>query len=754
MPMLLPPKVNGPVSVLSSVVSISGAHKGTTVQLLKNGAPIGTPDTADHVGNARIVVSGVGFNPGDQLTATQENDFETSSPSQFPETVMGVPTKLPPPIFLSQLHGCVDCVIFGGVIVGATVRVTHNNADLGFAVADGTEVTVSLIRGGALPTGAVLKVGQEVTVGGTTHKSPETPSLPLVAPPNREQMLLPPMIVQPVYECDTNVLVTGIRDGALMEVKTDRPQGNQYLFYGNDVRFSLIPLKLGEEVIAKQSFRACGMDSSPSAPVKAVTMTRLPSLRILPVVCPGSKQVKITDLVVGAEVTIYAGRDGSASLLGQATANSTTQTFDLPPTFPTFQGAPAQYLEGHQTRCNVGSLVTLKQPIEGLPSVPGAPTLPTMVECGRVVEVTGLVAGVTVRLTSDQADWPLLSAPLQATDTKMAVMLYRPLREGEKVTATATGCGAGAGAAATATVQPMSNLSAPKVKEPVRSWMYTVKVIDCVSGAQVHVYVNDVWRGRSEATSPMVEVFVGDIKVEDRLTALQCLCTKISTKSAVANVTKGKMRLKLQPDPVVRGAAAQSVTVHVDDKDDRHTVPSTVLIGGSTFPANSAFSWIFPIGSANPAVKVTAVDYDTENTTWPLVNPPPVVTTAPLLLQLLADAPAVIKTVNWTVYKQEVPPASPSQVSTASGSSSSVSLPKPTSGQIVYYVTCSVNFDYNGGNFTAGWVQHGVSTYPGSGMIGWSGTPLTGKFALQGAWVPNDEGGYDLMFWIYFWGVV
>ena len=51
--------------------------------------------------------------------------------------------------------------------------------------------------------------------------------------------------------------------------KTDRPQGNQYLFYGNDVRFSLLPLKLGEEVVAKQSFRACGMDSSPSAPVKA-----------------------------------------------------------------------------------------------------------------------------------------------------------------------------------------------------------------------------------------------------------------------------------------------------------------------------------------------------------------------------------------------------------------------------------------------------------------------------------------------------
>jgi hypothetical protein len=563
------------------------------------------------------------------------------------------------------------------------------------------------------------------------------------------------MIVTPVYECDPNVLVTGVLDGASMEVSTDQGQGGQFLFYGNSVRFSVGSLKLGEAVTAKQYLRECDIESKPSATVKAAALTKLDPARISPVVCPGAKQVEVTGLVAGALVTIGAGRyGGEKALLGSATAKATKQTFDVPE-MPSWPSGPAQYVLAEQSRCNARQTVLEGTQIEGLPSVPGAPTLPTMVECGRLVAVTGLVAGVTVRLTSDQADWAVLSAPLQATDTQMTVMLYRPLRKGEKVTATVTGCGAGAGAATTGTVLALTNLLAPKVQEPVRSWMSHVKVVDCVPGAQVHVYVNGVWRARGEATGTAVEVFAGDLKAEDRVTALQCLCTKISPTSAVATVTLGRMRVKPQPAPAVRGPASQSVTVHVEDLDDRHKVPAKITMpGGSTFPANAPFDWIFPLGMANPTIQVTAVDYAMETVTWPLVDPPPVPTTAPLSLQLQAYATGiVVKEVSWTVSKQEVPPNLPSFVASASGSSASVNLPKPASGQTLYYIGCSVDFTYFGASRTVNFVNHTISNYPGTAMIGWSGTPLTGKFELTGVWTYNAEGAVEFVFWVHFAGV-
>jgi hypothetical protein len=56
-----------------------------------------------------------------------------------------------------------------------------------------------------------------------------------------------PTIAQP-YECDTKVRVTGILDGALLDLHTDRPQGGDNIFHGNDVSFSVLPLNLGEAV--------------------------------------------------------------------------------------------------------------------------------------------------------------------------------------------------------------------------------------------------------------------------------------------------------------------------------------------------------------------------------------------------------------------------------------------------------------------------------------------------------------------------
>ena len=205
--------MNGPVSILSVVVPVSGALQGAAVQLLRNGAPIRTPDTANYNGVARLTVAGLGLQPNDQLTATQSKGGDTSPASQYAEPVMGVPTSLSPVIYLSNVHGCTDCVIIGGTVVGATVRIKHAGQEIGFSVADGTQVSVPIFPVQPLPTGAVLMARQENFHNNSMLTSGETPSFPVTAAPNREQVLVPPQIVPPIYECDTSVLVIGIQEG-------------------------------------------------------------------------------------------------------------------------------------------------------------------------------------------------------------------------------------------------------------------------------------------------------------------------------------------------------------------------------------------------------------------------------------------------------------------------------------------------------------------------------------------------------------
>ena len=190
---------------------------------------------------------------------------------------MGVPTHLPPLTYLSQVHACVDGVLMGGTLTGAAIKITLNGVEVGLpTVAGGIETPVAIFAGQALPPKAVLMASQEMFWNGVMVKSPETPSLPIGPRPNPENKMPAPKIAQP-YECDTKVRVTGILDGALLDLHTDRPQGGDNIFHGNDVSFSMLPLNLGEAVTAKQWRRTCRMESS-LAP--ASKQPRTPSSRI------------------------------------------------------------------------------------------------------------------------------------------------------------------------------------------------------------------------------------------------------------------------------------------------------------------------------------------------------------------------------------------------------------------------------------------------------------------------------------------
>ena len=621
MPTLLPPMIVGPVSVLTRSVHVTGALSGATVTLSQNGANVGAAPAGDD-GIASIDVSNVALTAGANLTAMQTSGAD-SSESSPQEPVLGPPASLPPLTFLTEVHACVDGIIVGGTIEGATVEVTAVGQPVGRRVAGGTQVSIRLDRPGPFPVGSTLEVRQTLTWQGNTINGPWVKSLPVQPSPDTEQSMPAPQIQAPVLECDTAVLVTGLRDGSTFTLTRSSGPAT-YEYYGGAVWANTAALHVPDSVSVVQEFQICRTSSPPGGPVAVTKATQLGKPVLHGPLCADTRLVTISGLRKGATLTIYVGRTtgpgaSQAGLLGQASVATETQTFPLPSDLNILAGPP-EYIYAYQERCGIGSPDSDQLALSGLAAAPGPPQLGQLVECARAVRVGGLAAGSTVRLSSDQADTPVLSAPTCCYATTVDIPTYRPLRIDEVVTATVTGCGAGPGSAASRSVDKVPALNPPEVHNPTRIWQTMVRVDKCVPGARIHLYVNDVWRGAADAYDDTTMVPCGTLKLEDRLTAVQTLCTEISSRSQMpVGVTLGRMKVQVQPAPITKNANPQPVTVDVQDEEDGHPVSGTIsLPGGVNQPTNAQFAWTFPPGQPGPAATVHATDYEDAPVDWPL----------------------------------------------------------------------------------------------------------------------------------------
>lgn len=110
---LLPPKVRGPLSVLSTSVTVELVLPGALIDILVNGSPIQRTNIATS-NSVEIPLKGYTLPPDATVTARWSLDGEQSLPS-LPESVLGYPEKLDVPIFLSHIHTCVDWIAVGSV---------------------------------------------------------------------------------------------------------------------------------------------------------------------------------------------------------------------------------------------------------------------------------------------------------------------------------------------------------------------------------------------------------------------------------------------------------------------------------------------------------------------------------------------------------------------------------------------------------------------------------------------------------------
>ncbi len=360
--------------------------------------------------------------------------------------------------------------------------------------------------------------------------------------------------------------------------------------------------------------------------------------------------------------------------------------------------------------------------------------------------------GSTVRLSSDQADTPVLSAPIVCSSSTVDIPTYRPLRAGETVTAKVAGCGAGPGSTASRSVDAVPALNPPQVHNPTRIWQTLAQVDKCVPGARVHLFVGDVWRGAADAADETAWVPCGALKPEDQLTAVQTLCSAVSSRSQEAvTATFGKMKVTVQPSPITKSANPQPVTVVVRDADDGHPVSGTVSMpGGVNQPTNVQFAWTFPPGQPGPAAKVHATDYEDAGVDWPLQEPPQP-QPALMTLDFANNNPGVtVSKVEWQVTTRDANGVDV-DMGHPTGSTAQVALPKPPGGSSqLYCVQCSVTVGSTVVKVVNGLCPDGS----GRASIGWDGNPLTAHFRLYGTIVYDEKAKkYVPVYWVTYTGV-
>ncbi|MER8992984.1 hypothetical protein [Mesorhizobium sp. M0678] len=756
---LLAPIVIGPVSVLSTSVRIDGPLPGSSISLLVNGVPVPAVN-AGATTSTFVPVAAGSLNVGDALTARWTLGAETSDPSPVPIVVLGYPSTLSPLVYLSQVHECVDWVLIGAAYPGATVEIFNGGALIGSDTARGNVVPVR-IRG-AIQANDVLSAVQSVQTPAGQVKSSQTPSLPAEQTPYRENTM-PAPAVGPVPGCAQAVPVRGLAQGATTKVHFN---GDvlEYPFVGANLLALLGRAAHNPDVFsATQHFERCNASSPSSAPPVIVDETlpvRKPVIDASQYSCPAARALPISNLEPGATLTIQLvdPTSGAATVLGRIGVGEDVSSgqYWIPDVSALIPASPPfPSLVVIQELC--GKTATSDKLLV-VGSYQGSVFPPTVMEpafeCASGAFVNS-VDNAVVRLYSDAPDSPVISKPVFSFGGLVWVETFRPLRAGEHIHAqlelTCQPLALRVGGPIK--VSDLTPLKTPDIQQPVRVFQRLIYVSGVIPGARVHVFVNGKWRASDTPlgwTTLFFGIYVGELKVEDQITVMQTLCTKMSPLTRVpVNVTLGEMLLSAAPPSLIAGQPA-TITIKAVDADNKsQSVGGTISQGGAVVGAtNTAFTLSPPTGQASVSLQVAAVGYKTETISIPLTAAPvakPAMLTIATGLWFNATKKEITE-ITWHLQgpsgsfsKTEKPNAEPALVQFA--------LPKPAGGGFTpFTLSCEVTFQFQDFNFISGvsgtrssdFIEGGlIKPSPSTVEMYWSGTDLTINFLVK--WIQQGD---------------
>ncbi|WP_447925700.1 hypothetical protein [Georgenia muralis] len=690
---LIPPALRGPITTLSSTVTVDHVLPSAAVELLVGGAPSALVGVAGS-NSVRIHVLAGALPAGAVVTATWSLGGETS-PSSTPQVVLGIPDRLDPPVVLSPVHTAADWIAVGGLFPGAEVTIVDGGREVGSGVSDGPTLEVRVSD--RIDAGSEVQVTQSAQrPDGSVVESPPGQGLPAEERFSREEQPGAPSIVGPVHECAGAVLVVGAVPGCHVHLHTGGTT-HEYAavaesFWANLPGAAHAPatftvtnelLRLG---LSSAASPAVGVD--PAAPLEA------PRLHPDTQHCPSLVSVKAEMLAPGAALTFEMRGAGGTSVVGRAGAPDTgrSDTYvlgDLSALVPAAPPYPAVVLtEQLCTLAAESNRAWVHRPT-GQQEVPPA-FFDAPVECSSWLHVLN-AWGSLVTVRSDQGDWPLLASWVLVPASGW-VPLNRQLRAGEEVQVTVElGCvPEHLRVSDPVTVQGHGDPDALRIDEGLRPGRNrTVWVRHAVVGARLHVFVNgerraSVWVTGDVPSMSTVAVVVGELTEEDAVTARQTVCGQTFGESPAVHVTRGRMDLEAEPSTLKKGVRT-AVTIRARDADLGHTLFGAVRSGGAVVGyLGQAFEVTAP--SAAPGrFTVTIEGYADGAIDLPVAAPPP---PPPATVTITSHASLgvaiqVIKEISWTLTG---PGQSITQSATPNTGSAVVTLPvPPTGGTTVHY---------------------------------------------------------------------
>lgn len=384
----LPPTVHERLARCGSHVLVTGLVSTADVQLDVGGFMISftassgarnvpvPPLAADDVVRARQD-AGAGFSPWSPDVIVEQVELPPSSPPLLPERV-GI---------------CSHCVRVGGAVPGSRIELSVGGTVVGWGTADrhgGGCFRIDLRKFGGDAPGALTAV---MEVCGSTGPAASTP---LVV----EQPLEQPVVLSPLFGCQTMVPLDHVRRGAQVRLESTAGPLGEFCSCWTRVDVNVgTPLTTGTAVRAQPYWDGRG-PCHDDGPWSAWEPVVAPDERIAPTI--------EAPLIEGDQVLRVTGQiPGATRLIKITLPDSTVQEWGPAPTDDQTDIALAEPLVA-------GSIVTVTQtlcavsatsdPVTVLPAPPEvfAPVIAAPLHaCGARVQVSNLHAGALVRLYSD-----------------------------------------------------------------------------------------------------------------------------------------------------------------------------------------------------------------------------------------------------------------------------------------------------------------------------------------------------------------
>jgi hypothetical protein len=753
---LIPPALRGPITTLSSTVTVDHVLPSAAVELLVGGAPSALVGMAGS-NSARIHVPAGSLPAGAVVTATWSLGGETSPPSSA-EVVLGVPGRLDPPVVLSPVHTAADWIAVGGLFPGAEVTIVDGGRVVGGGVCDGPTLQVRV--GDRIDAGSELQVTQSARrPDGSVVESPPGQGLPAEDRFSREEQPDAPSVVGPVRECEGAVLVVGAVPGCHVHLHT---AGTTHEYAAVSESFwAILPggAHAPETFAVSNELLRIGRSSAVSAAVGVDPAAPLDPPRLHPdhQYCPSLVSVRAEMLAPGAALSFEMRGAGGTTVVGRAGApdagrSDTYVLGDLSALVPAAPPDPAVVLTEQLCTLSAESNRAGVHRPSGQQDVPPA-FFDAPMECSSWLHVLN-AWGSLVTVRSDDGDWPVL-ASFTLVPASGWVPLNRMLRAGEDVQVTVElGCvPEHLRVSDWVTVQGHGDPEALRIDEGLRPGRNrTVWVDGAVVGARLHVLVNGVRRASVWVTGDVpsmgrVAVVVGELTEEDAVTARQTVCGQNFGESPAVHVTRGRMDLEADPGTLKNGVRT-AVTIRARDRDLGHPLFGPVRVGGAVVGhLGQAFDVTAP--STAPVRFTVAIEGYADGVIDLAVAappPPPPATVTITSHASLGVAIQVIKEISWTltgagqsitrdatpnagtaVVTLPVPPTGGSTVSYALSGRATIEFYQPA---IAATLTKQVSVFY-----VIGPALHGAIT------VLWSGTPRTAEINISWAPIHDPETG-------------